>query len=370
MKYETEQILLGSLLGDGGFNIPHKNYLRYAESHSKKQERYLDYKIGVFKKDFNLFKHHSSGIGRNMVYIYIKDGRLAYYYNLFYPNHKKIVTQEILDKLEPLAIAIWYCDDGNFKRGTITLATHCFGYESNLLIQKWFKDKYDIDFKIGKVVNYNKNGYNYFLRENKRDSLKFINLIKDYVPECMNYKIDIENEDRKYKEYYNRNRERFLRRGKEYYYNRGGSIKKREYQTKNKEKILQYKRNYHLKNKYYIDRYHKAYRIKNREKILQKHKEYYLKNNQILREHAKKYRENNKEIIKQKKREYYLKNKDKISQRGERYRLKNKEKIILRKKEYYYDRGGKQKIKEYQLRKKEQKLNENRIDPTLQLENV
>lgn len=52
------------------------------------------------------------------------------------------------------------------------------------------------------------------------------------------------------------------------------------------------------------------YREKNREKILQYNKEYYQKNIEELKSKRKKFRDEHKEIIKQRNREYYLRKKE------------------------------------------------------------
>lgn len=53
------------------------------------------------------------------------------------------------------------------------------------------------------------------------------------------------------------------------------------------------------------------YREKNREKLLQYNKEYYQKNIEELKAKRKKFREENKEKLKQRNRENYLKKKEK-----------------------------------------------------------
>lgn len=52
------------------------------------------------------------------------------------------------------------------------------------------------------------------------------------------------------------------------------------------------------------------YREKNREKLLQYNKEYYQKNIEELKAKRKKFRDENKEKIKQRNREYYLRKKE------------------------------------------------------------
>ncbi|MEK6880170.1 MAG: hypothetical protein AABY22_11200, partial [Nanoarchaeota archaeon] len=56
LDYETEQVLLGSLLGDGCLHLNGAKKVEYSEEHSIKQEMYLKYKTGQLGKNFKIFK--------------------------------------------------------------------------------------------------------------------------------------------------------------------------------------------------------------------------------------------------------------------------------------------------------------------------
>lgn len=121
------------------------------------------------------------------------------YHNLFYPNGKKVVTREILDKLESLGLAVWYMDDGSFNRKRCSIATYQFTEQIEMIVD-WFKDKYDLNIKI-QSERKNKNSFlskkldriliYKSLRMDTKNSQKFIDLIKPYITpiECMRYKI-------------------------------------------------------------------------------------------------------------------------------------------------------------------------------------
>ena len=190
LSQRAEQVLLGSLLGDGSlikkFNTPY-----YKEAHSLKQKEYLEWKrvilIHILKIKINNKDNRCWSI-RSLV-----NPILNNYYNLFYPNGKKVVTREILDMLEPLGIAVWYCDDGSYsyENNNLNLGTLGFEFEGNLLIQEWFKERYNINWKIYNLDKKRVN-YQFMLRVNTDETKKFIKLIKRYVPECMNYKLGLD----------------------------------------------------------------------------------------------------------------------------------------------------------------------------------
>lgn len=265
---EAEQVLLGSLLGDGCLHINKKNReknAKFYESHSIKQKSYLLWKK-IILQYFLIIKIRDEikGIYHISNLRSLSNSILNKYHKLFYPNGKKIVTEEILNKLKPLGLAVWYADDGNYsyRSKNIVLSTHNFGYKGNILIINWFKEKYNIKWIMAKSNS--KSKYCYFLRLNCNESKKFINLIKPYVQECMNYKLGLDKE--KISEAIIKNK---------------GCVS--QYYIKNKEKKKSYNQQYYLQNKTNISKQKKEYYINNKEIILRKDKEYYNKKKMLER---------------------------------------------------------------------------------------
>ena len=229
---QQKQILIGSLLGDGSLSYSkNSNCYMYSEEHCPKQKDYLLWKNKVFR--FNINEEEKEIYKTNRVF--------KYYRELFYPNGKKIITREILDKLEPLGLAVWFMDDGfyNYRLNNLSISTHCFGLEGNQIIQQYFKEKWDIDSKIIKIAK--EKGYtaylngreikslrdNYYIKFNVEDAKKFIRVIKSHILQIpsMHYKIGLDEEKQ----------EQATIMNKEY--------KKRAW-TKEKEKRLALKINY------------------------------------------------------------------------------------------------------------------------------
>lgn len=192
-KYKND-IVFGSLLGDSYINK--KGYL--VTAHSQQQKDYLLWKMDLFSKQFNVNYGERTLINKkeNKQYIqvyfytnvtdYLKNIR-----NYFYkPN--KTITMKQLNKLSPLGLCIWYCDDGclsfhnkngKIKGRQLILNTQSFTYDENIIIQQYFKEKWDINCNIHKDKN------NFRIWMNGTEAFKFINIIKEHVPECMYYKI-------------------------------------------------------------------------------------------------------------------------------------------------------------------------------------
>ena len=203
LSQNEKQILMGGLLGDSYYNKS-KNAIRFY--HSLKQLEYLKWKYNFFINNTNNICRniysHSRVINDKEYYscsfeIYnkkhcIDDFMLYIKKNLYSNDGRKKISLKYLNELNPLGLAVWWMDDGCIclsKRNRYgKLATECFNYEENILIQKYFKNKWDIDVS----VCIEKNKY-YFIRFNVTAMKKLIKIIYKYVCEIPNmiYKIDL-----------------------------------------------------------------------------------------------------------------------------------------------------------------------------------
>jgi recombination protein RecA len=185
------QIILGSLLGDMYCRIKKtaKN-AQIEEPHCKEQEPYLLWKVAMLKSlSFNVRR-------TSLGYLFFESRVypcLNYYNNLFYKNKKKVLNIDVLDKLSPLGLAVWYMDDGSYnqKQKTCCLYTNGFTYEENETIRKWFNFKWDIYPRV--TAHRNKKEYPnktwFILTFNGTETKKFMNLIKGYIHPSMKYKL-------------------------------------------------------------------------------------------------------------------------------------------------------------------------------------
>lgn len=121
LSYEQEQILIGSLLGDG--SISRRNNLSYYfNTECKKQINYFNWKKLNLK---NLFSDKLISKSSNMLQKYY----FQHYENKFSVKIKNKVKsnkfrcfdEEIINKIDLLALAIWFLDDGSadVDRGSI-----------------------------------------------------------------------------------------------------------------------------------------------------------------------------------------------------------------------------------------------------------
>lgn len=203
LSQEETQVILGGLLGDSYYNKLKKTIRFY---HSQKQEEYLKWKHSFFIKNPNQICrkiYYGERHANNNVYnycnfeIYNKNNAMNDIYSfiqkhLYSNDNRKKISMKYLNELTPLGLAVWWMDDGSIciskdnRYGK--LSTQCFNYEENILLQKYFKKKWNIDVSI----KCEKNKY-YFLRFNVSAMKELINIIYKYVCEIpsMIYKIDL-----------------------------------------------------------------------------------------------------------------------------------------------------------------------------------
>lgn len=129
-----------------------------------------------------------------------KEGKIFYHYRInsytfsslnwihemFYKDGVKIIPQDIEKYLTPLALAIWYMDDGSVSGLGAKIATNCFKEEELKEMCKKLKIKYNLNTSIqsGGV----KKGYVLYIKKDSMETLSKI--IKEYMVKSLHYKLN------------------------------------------------------------------------------------------------------------------------------------------------------------------------------------
>lgn len=196
-------VIVGSFLGDGSTrkrsdvgNV----YMRI--NHSAKQTEYVKFKHKLLNNFIGTRYNESVRKINDKPYKVVsaetKVHPVITKIHNRYMNGVKKLDMLLLKKLTPEGLSIWYLDDGTlhmrtvrrdsnkpFKTwGGIEIATCSFSYKEHEIIKEYFCDIWNIEVTIRRRKSY------YYLYFNRVNSLKFIEIIKNFVPECMNYKIN------------------------------------------------------------------------------------------------------------------------------------------------------------------------------------
>lgn len=149
-------ILVGTLLGDGHLETQDmgKTY-RLKIEHQFLQKDYLDWLHDQFKEWVrNGVKHRIKKNSKEYVlFSTYSHGTFRFYAQQFYVDKKKIIPKLITELLDPIALAIWYMDDGSWKSSHHnTFIIHTVGFVKKDLerVQDTLKKNFGIETNLHK----------------------------------------------------------------------------------------------------------------------------------------------------------------------------------------------------------------------------
>lgn len=190
---QIEQVIMGGLLGDSciaKLDKGAKNH-RMHMAHSLSQKCYLEFKFneliqyatkgGIsYSKVIN--KRYKKGYTEEVRFRTKSDAIFNYYRKLFYPEGKKVIP-DIISDLNEEGLAIWFMDDG-YRTGNnlkgICFAAHCFTEEDKQKLLNLLTNKFNLKCSL------QSEGTIYIWVESVPT---LIQLISQFVPECMKYKL-------------------------------------------------------------------------------------------------------------------------------------------------------------------------------------
>ncbi len=133
-----EQIVIGSLLGDGSFRKISDFNTSLRIGHGAKQDAYCLWKQSLFDGLIGSQGTNSRG-GHSFDSIPMYELTALAEHN--YDQNGKHPSQELIDRLTPLAVAIWYMDDGTFdseRQNRCSICCPAFPLEKQQAIVRWF----------------------------------------------------------------------------------------------------------------------------------------------------------------------------------------------------------------------------------------
>ncbi len=188
---DLEDLIVGSVLGDGHLELPYVKGSRLTFGHCKRQLNYLNYKVAIFS-DYNLDgaivlckyvnDRYKSGVCETYHTKSITHTIFAKYRNLFYLDGVKNLLNLTADMITPKVLAIWFMDDGQFPSSGIQMNTQSFSIEDLDVFSNILKSKYDINTSLQK---------DNILYIKANSVFKFFSLIYPFVIKEMQYKIPL-----------------------------------------------------------------------------------------------------------------------------------------------------------------------------------
>jgi recombination protein RecA len=192
------QVVLGSLMGDGNIspNRQGGSGVRFRLGHGAKQSAYLDWKVSLLGNIGHSIRSNAKGavfadftplpeLDELRRAVYLGDG-------------KKHLSWDYLKALTPLALAVWYMDDGCFTvrskgvqertaggTGRIDICVEAMSEGSRERLVKYLRDARDLDVKLIRRGASRKA----VIQFSTAASTKFQEIVAPYVHSSMEYKL-------------------------------------------------------------------------------------------------------------------------------------------------------------------------------------
>ena len=194
LNNEEKSILFGTVLGDAYLQKTGEKNARLKLEHGAKQKDYLFWKVEklqklfqgkpkylkrihpVTQKEYRYWRHQS----QSTPYL----GKI---HKIFYPKGKKQIPQELKEYLNPLALAVWYMDDGYYyqrDRCSYLYLGNVSQKEAENVSQTILEK-----FNIANHVLVKKKGYAIYF--SPKETLKLKEVIKNYLVEKLRYKLPL-----------------------------------------------------------------------------------------------------------------------------------------------------------------------------------
>jgi recombination protein RecA len=175
-----QSVITGTLLGDGAMRCKTNALLEV--NHSWHQRSYVDWKYRQLADLVATPPRRRFGNGGRIAYRFVTRSvaELTPFYRLFYAGGKKRIPNL---QLTPLAMAVWFMDDGCRSRNAVYLNTQQFDLESQERLLWLLQDQWGIRGNLNRDKSY------YRIRVSVDGTKRFRRLIEPLVLPEFRYKL-------------------------------------------------------------------------------------------------------------------------------------------------------------------------------------
>ena len=168
---------IGCLLGNGNITSTSKGFYRLTIKEKDKNK--IFWKKTLFSNIVNVINNEN-----NFYYFHTANvNNFSYLKKIAYNNTKKIITEELLEKMQHISLVIWIMDKGFMKGPSLRLSTHNYTLQENELIKKYIKLNFLINCKVCKYIK-NEKEY-YYISFNKNNTLKLNEILNKYYEDAL-----------------------------------------------------------------------------------------------------------------------------------------------------------------------------------------
>ncbi len=155
---QQRSIIVGTILGDGHLETQNSGRTyRLKVEHSIKQIEYVEWLYEILKEwvPGGIYKRERRGF-EYVGFTTYSHGDFRFYGQQFYTNGVKIIPKMIPKMLDPLALAVWFMDDGSIKskhHDAYLLHTLCFTQQDQKILQEALLSEFKIETSLHKQPN-------------------------------------------------------------------------------------------------------------------------------------------------------------------------------------------------------------------------
>lgn len=183
---EQQELILGTLLGDGCLLLNSSANAHLQCAHGVKQRAYLEFKhrlLAPFSRPINVCRRYDPRYGRTYEthrFHTVCHPWLTQLRRLLYPAGAKVLPDAALNMLTPQALAFWFMDDGGcIRESTLSICTVSFdpasvGKAAALLGTRWGLNAWE-------------NRRRLFI--SAASKARFAELTAAFIPDFMRYKL-------------------------------------------------------------------------------------------------------------------------------------------------------------------------------------
>ena len=176
-------VLVGSLLGDGTLRRQGKRINALLEvNHAWQNKEYVDWKYQVFQSHVLTPPRRRQGNGKRVAYRFTTRSLPVFtnYYRWFYQDRKKAIPSDL--SLDPMALAVWFMDDGSKSRSACYLNTQQFSVREQQLLRRVLWNTFGIESDLNRDKQY------FRLRITTESTRRLVDLIWPFVLPLFRYK--------------------------------------------------------------------------------------------------------------------------------------------------------------------------------------
>ena len=196
LSERQRSIIVGTLIGDGHLEtMDNGRTYRLKITHSVKQKEYTEWLYDELKSLVRTPPQKKTKGGADKIYEEYwfntySLGSLRFYGQQFYVGGYKTVPKIIGKLINPLAIAVWFMDDGSYKSNrhkTYIIHTLSFKKKDLQLLCEVFERKYGVKIRLHR--QHYKSSVKWRLYILSQSAEKFRNLIEPYIVPSLKYKL-------------------------------------------------------------------------------------------------------------------------------------------------------------------------------------